>query len=155
LVFLWLGRRRAIGAMFAKGRLAGLALADGQNETKPKIARLYAGLIRDVERLSGVRRSPADTPHEYVGQVAASLEGAGIAVGAVTDSYVEKLYSPRSVGPEDVTSFAAGVKGARKAVRAHIKPIWRTAPAWMSRRIRGLFADVVAVIRMRREDRQA
>jgi transglutaminase-like putative cysteine protease len=152
--FIVRAQRIGKAAQVAKGPDA-VAMRGVRNESTSKIGRLYAGLVKDVERQAGVRKHPALTPREFLDQVRTSLAGADEPVRVATDAYVESLYSGRTVGPDDVLAFAAEIKAARIAVRANSKPLWRLVPSWIGAKVREAVVGVRTIVHLRREERRA
>jgi len=127
----------------------------GGAEVRRRIGLLYAGLVGDVGRLTGIHKEPAQTAGEYLVATLPSLGSAGDSFARATNLLEICLYSPRDMALDDLSSFADEVKDARKAVRARIPPIWRSALRAAAAAPASAFVAIRTLSRLRREDRRA
>jgi hypothetical protein len=136
----WYATPWAIGGMFILGgmgiivffwlRREGYVL--GKRAPREQVGLAYAGFVRQLERHSGRRKRPSQTPREYIEMIDTLLGPARVPAWELTQGFTHAFYAQQDVTEEDAHRLKVAVKevsSALKAARQNPSPVEPVATA--------------------------
>lgn len=90
--------------------------------TRDDVGREYARFVVLLQRLSGRRRLPSQTPNEFLAVNERLLGSHAEEAERLNDRFVEALYSPIEIDPNILAELRSGTESLKKELRANGKP---------------------------------
>jgi hypothetical protein len=107
------------------GTLAFLAYRKGVQTRVPSredVGKEYARFVRVMQKVSGRRRLPSQTPNEFLVVNESALGPYSQKAEKLNGRFVEALYSPMEINPEILRELRAGTDTLNKEIRENGKP---------------------------------